>query len=61
MAEIFHPDVTHPVLRSMARTAFHKTYDYELSESQLDSILRMSENRGSAGYARFEREKENRR
>jgi iron complex transport system substrate-binding protein len=60
MAEIFHPEVTHPALVSLARTAFHRTYDYELSDNQIDSILRMSENRGSAGYARFEREKENR-
>ncbi len=61
MAEIFHPDAMQPALRSLARIAFRRTYNYEISDSQLDSILRMTENRGSAGYARFAREKENRR
>jgi len=61
MAEIFHPDVMQSALRSLAKTAFRQTYDYELSDSQLDSILCIAENRSSAGYARFERKKESRR
>jgi ABC-type Fe3+-hydroxamate transport system substrate-binding protein len=61
MAEIFHPGAMQPALRSLARIAFRRTYNYEISDSQLDSILRMAENRGSTGYARFAREMENRR
>jgi ABC-type Fe3+-hydroxamate transport system substrate-binding protein len=61
MAEIFHPDAMQPALRSLARTVFRRTYNYELSDGQLDSILRIAENRGSAGYTRLERETETRR
>jgi ABC-type Fe3+-hydroxamate transport system substrate-binding protein len=61
MAEIFHPGAMTPTLRHLAKTTFLQTYNYELSNSQLDSILRIAENRGSAGYTRFERETEDRR
>jgi hypothetical protein len=53
MAEIVHPDRLQPKLRNLMRERLLTEFNYRLSDAQIDDFLRIKENRGSAGYARF--------
>ena len=52
-AELAHPDRLAPKLRELLRAHFVKAYGYTLSEDEMESLLRIAENKDSAGYARF--------
>ena len=52
-AELAHPDRLAPKLRELLRAHFVKAYGYTFSEDEMESLLRIAENKDSAGYARF--------
>jgi hypothetical protein len=52
-AEIAHPDRLKPKVRELLRDHFVKAYGYRLSDGEIDDLLRIDENKESAGYARF--------
>ncbi len=52
-AEIAHPERLQPRLREVMRSHFEKAYGYQLSDDEIDDLLRIDENKGAAGYARF--------
>ncbi len=53
-AEIAHPERFHTDLRAKLRERVARFYGYPLSESDLDELLRLTENSGAAGYSRFQ-------
>jgi hypothetical protein len=53
-AEIAHPERLQPRLRELLRAHFESTYGYRLSDTQIDNLLRIDENKNTVGYARFE-------
>jgi ABC-type Fe3+-hydroxamate transport system substrate-binding protein len=55
MAEIVHPHRLAPKLREMTRARLLTEFNYRLSDAQIDELLRLKDNSGSAGYARFAR------
>jgi hypothetical protein len=56
IAEIVHPERMQPKLREIMRNHYIKAYSYQLSDNEVDDLLRVKENRLSAGYARFTRD-----
>ncbi|WP_020176358.1 ABC transporter substrate-binding protein [Methyloferula stellata] len=56
MAEIAHPDRLQPKVRALLRDHFNEAYGYALSDAEVDDLLRIDENKNSAGYARFTRD-----
>ena len=52
-AELAHPDRLAAKLRELLRAHFVKAYGYTFSEDEMESLLRIAENKDSAGYARF--------
>ena len=55
MAEIAHPDRLKPETRQVLRDRLMTEFSYPLTDDQIDFLLWMSENQGSAGYERFDR------
>lgn len=55
MAEIGHPERMRPRLRQMLRESFVREFGYRLTDDQIDVLLRIDENKDSAGYERFTR------
>jgi iron complex transport system substrate-binding protein len=51
--EILHPDVFNFDIRAEIKEWYPKLYGHTPSEEQIDKILRMDMNSGSAGYERF--------
>lgn len=52
-AELLHPELFDYDLREEMRTAYRVLYDYELSEADIDEILRIDMQGGQAHYAQF--------
>ena len=53
-AELAHPNrLSSSRLRDLVRDHFLESYGYRLSDDEIDDLLRIDENRASAGYARF--------
>ena len=52
-AEIYHPELTGHTLRTAIREKIAYLYGYDVSEAQIDAVLRMDLNRGSVGYNVF--------
>ena len=52
-AEIYHPELTGHTLRAAIREKIAYLYGYDVSEAQIDAVLRMDLNRGSVGYNVF--------
>jgi ABC-type Fe3+-hydroxamate transport system substrate-binding protein len=55
VAELAYPERLRPRLREMLRKHYRESYDYALSEGEIDEILNVAGNRDAAGYARFMR------
>jgi iron complex transport system substrate-binding protein len=55
MAEIAHPDRLQPRTRHVLRDRLMGEFGYRLTDDQIDFLLWISENKGSAGYERFDR------
>ncbi|MGD0657744.1 MAG: ABC transporter substrate-binding protein [Syntrophorhabdales bacterium] len=55
MAEIAHPDGMEPRTRHVLRERLMIEFGYRLTDDQIDVLLWMEENKGSAGYERFSR------
>jgi iron complex transport system substrate-binding protein len=55
MAEIGHPERMQPRLRQMLRESFVREFGYRLTDDQIDTLLRIDENKDSVGYERFTR------
>ncbi len=55
MDEISQPERMHPIVRQLLRERFMEEFDYRLSDDQIDELLKVNENRNSAGYGRFMR------
>ncbi len=53
MAEVAHPDLLQPTLRQMIRDRIQSEFNYRLSDDELDEMLNVEENAGSAGAERF--------
>ncbi len=53
MMEIFHPATMPHVTRDLYRSTYRDTFDYELSDNELDETLHLRENSQSFGYTRF--------
>jgi len=53
MAEIAHPERLEPTLRQSLRDNFRQKFGYQISDEQIDFLLHVDENQGSAGYGRF--------
>jgi len=53
LAELLHPDRISPGLRDTIKHSYSKNLNYCLSDSDLDSLLAVAENKHSAGYERF--------
>ncbi|MEJ1960994.1 MAG: ABC transporter substrate-binding protein [Gammaproteobacteria bacterium] len=56
MAEIMYPQQTEPRLRALFRKSYEDTYGYALSDDEIDEVLRLRQNVGSAGVERFARD-----
>jgi ABC-type Fe3+-hydroxamate transport system substrate-binding protein len=52
-AELAHPDRLRPKLRELLRAHFARAYGYRFSEDEMESLLRIAENKESVGYERF--------
>ncbi len=52
-AELAHPDLLQPKVRALFRSHFVEAYGYRLSDGELDNMLRIEENKQTAGYRRF--------
>lgn len=55
MAEIAHPDILQPKLRQLLRDRILTEFNYRLSDDEIDEMLNVDENAGSAGAERFTR------
>ncbi|MDR1854822.1 MAG: hypothetical protein LBR05_07975 [Azoarcus sp.] len=57
-AEIVHPDRLSPGTRQAIREHYRESYGalFEISEEQIDTLLRVEDNRHAQGYERFMRE-----
>lgn len=55
MAEIAHPDLLQPKLRQLLRDRILTEFNYRLSDDEIDEMLNVDENSGSAGAERFTR------
>jgi iron complex transport system substrate-binding protein len=53
LANILHPDLAPFDLRAETRAAFKAIYNFDLSDADLDGILRIAENAGAANYTQF--------
>jgi iron complex transport system substrate-binding protein len=53
LANILHPDLKPFDLRAETRAAFKAIYNFDLSDDDLDTILRVTENADAAHYAQF--------
>jgi len=53
LAELMYPDIIAPTLRSELREGYRMFFDYQLSDAQIDTMLRLDVNAESAGYGRF--------
>lgn len=53
LANLLHPDTFSYDLRADVREFYNWVYGYELSDAELDSILRMPLNGDAAGYGQF--------
>ncbi len=53
MGEIIHPDRLRPKLRNLLRETLLRDFNYQLSDVQIDELLRIKDNEGSEGYGRF--------
>ncbi|MEJ1960992.1 MAG: ABC transporter substrate-binding protein [Gammaproteobacteria bacterium] len=57
IAELIYPGITFRVpLRNAIRDAYREAYAYEMSDDDIDALLRLDENAISASYERFARE-----
>jgi ABC-type Fe3+-hydroxamate transport system substrate-binding protein len=54
-AEILHPDRLAPKTRQAIRDHYRQSYGFEMSEEQIDILLKVEENAASLGYERFTR------
>jgi ABC-type Fe3+-hydroxamate transport system substrate-binding protein len=52
-AEVVHPERLPPKVRNLLAEHFAQAYGYTLSDDVIDNLLRIDENRDSAGYSRF--------
>jgi ABC-type Fe3+-hydroxamate transport system substrate-binding protein len=59
MAEIVHSDRLRPKMRDLLRATLLQDFDYRMNDDQIDELLRIKDNSGSAGYARFLRSPSN--
>ncbi|MEJ0039487.1 MAG: hypothetical protein WDO68_26155 [Gammaproteobacteria bacterium] len=56
MAELIHPDMKPRVpLRTAIRNAYREVFGYEMSDADIDTMLRVEENGVSVNYSRFNR------
>lgn len=55
LANLLHPDAAAFDLRAEVKTAFKAIYDFDLTEDDIDGILRLKDNAGAAHYAQFAR------
>jgi iron complex transport system substrate-binding protein len=53
LAKVGYPDRFDLVMRATVADGFQRLYGATLTAAQIDSLLQMDENRGSAGYAAF--------
>jgi iron complex transport system substrate-binding protein len=53
LAEIFHPSRMSAQTREKVRAHYRESYGFEMSEAQIDELLRVKENAGSQGHERF--------
>ncbi len=54
ISEILYPDTVSARTREEARATFFAVYDYRLGNGDIDRMLYLPENAGSAGYERFQ-------
>jgi ABC-type Fe3+-hydroxamate transport system substrate-binding protein len=52
-AEIFHPSRMSAQTREKIRAHYRESYGFEMSEEEIDELLRVRENAASQGYERF--------
>jgi iron complex transport system substrate-binding protein len=57
MTEIFYPDTMPHGLREEYKETYRDIYNYAISEDEIDKAIYLDENRNSAGYDRFARQK----
>jgi hypothetical protein len=55
LAELAHPERMKPLVRHLLRERFLSEFNYRLTDDQIDDVLNIEENRGSAGDERFEK------
>lgn len=53
VAELAYPDRLQPKLRELLRDHYLESYNYRLTEAELDELLNVEENEGAAFYERF--------
>lgn len=53
MAELLYPNAMRPAFRALFREQYQYTYGYTVTDAQIDGVIRVHENRFSAGYDRF--------
>ncbi len=53
IAELAHPERLQPKFRELLRDHYLEAYGYRLSDEEIDELLRLDQNRETAGYARF--------
>ncbi|HEY0340366.1 MAG TPA: ABC transporter substrate-binding protein [Steroidobacteraceae bacterium] len=51
--EVFHPGAMEPELRQMVRATYANLYHYEMRDDEIDALIFLRQNLGSADYARF--------
>jgi hypothetical protein len=56
MAELVHPERLQPKARQMLRDRVISEFGYRLSDEEIDRVLNVEENSGSAGAERFTRD-----
>ena len=57
MAEVFYSDIMSHKLREEYRETYQEVYHYAISDDEIDKLLSPEENRHSAGYDLFVRQK----
>jgi len=56
LAELMYPDQMESRLRAMFREQYQRIYGYALSDDEIDEIIQLRKNIGSAGFQRFARQ-----
>ncbi|MDR1085012.1 MAG: hypothetical protein LBP22_09185 [Deltaproteobacteria bacterium] len=54
LSKIAYPEMSEPVsLREQIKNTYHEFFGYEMTQEEIDHMLQMKENRGSANYEQF--------